>query len=163
MKSNFSQKLFVAVVFLLAFGIGYCHAGTYTAKSNPQHSVQYEEAPGVYLTVGQCKNYSRHNPGTVVSCWSTVFRRFYLNGEIVDNRMDEIAKDQMAGDVFLFLFALVCIVIAFYLYLLPTFTAYNRKHPQRFFILMLNLFLGSTFVGWIAALIWARGEKKEKA
>jgi hypothetical protein len=162
LKSNFNLKLFGAFLFLLAFGIGYCHAETYTSKSNPQHSVQYEEAPGVYLTIGQCKNYSRQNSGTVVSCWSTVFRHFYLNGEIVDNRMDEIAKDQMAGDIFLFLFVLVCIVIAFYLYLLPAFTAYNRKHPQRFFIMLLNLFLGSTFVGWIAALIWARGEKKQK-
>jgi len=158
------MKPFMALVFLLGVGIGNCNAGTYASKENPQHSVQYEEAPGVYLTVGQCKNYSRQNPGTVVSCWSTVFRHFYLNGEIVDNRMDEIAKDQMAGDIFLFVFALICIVLAFYLYLLPTITAYNRKHPQRFFIMMLNLFLGSTFIGWIAALIWARGGgKNEKA
>jgi len=163
LKSNFNLKSFLVVVSLLGMGIGYGYAGTYTSKTNPQHSVQYEEADQVYFTVGQCKNYSRQNyPEKVVSCWSTVFRHFYLNGEIVDNRMDEIAKDQMAGDIFLFIFALICIVLAFYLYLLPTITAYNRKHPQRFFIMMLNLILGSTFVGWIAALIWARGEKKQR-
>ena len=150
-------KSFMALVFLLAVGTGYCNAGTYTSKANPQHSVQYEHAPGIYLTVGQCKNYSRQKPQTVVSCWSMPSRHFYLNGVIVDDRMDKIAKTQMAENAFLFIFVLILIGVAFYLYMLPTFVAYNRQHPQRFFIMMLNLFLGNTLVGWIAALIWARG------
>lgn len=158
------MKPFMALVFLLGVGIGNCNAGTYASKENPQHSVQYEEAPGVYLTVGQCKNYSRQNPGTVVSCWAMLSRHFYLSGEIVDDRMDEIAKTQIAENAILFIFILVLIGIALYVYMIPTFVAYNRKHPQRFFIMMLNLFLGNTLIGWIAALIWARGGgKNEKA
>ncbi|HNX69021.1 MAG TPA: superinfection immunity protein [Candidatus Omnitrophota bacterium] len=145
----------MALVLLLGVGTGYCNAGTYTSKTNPQHSLEYKEA--VYLTDGQCKNYSRQNPGTVFRCWSLPYRHFYLDGEIADDRMDEIAKTEVAWDVFLLIFVLLLIVIGFYVYMLPTFTAYNRQHPQRFWIMMLNLFLGNTLIGWIAALIWARG------
>lgn len=155
-------KPFLALVFLLGIGISHCNAGTYTSKANPQHSVQYEEAPEIYLTAGQCKNYSRQNPGTIVRCWSLVSRHFYLSGEIVDDRMDQIAKDSGLETVFIFVVILPLAVVAFYIYLIPTFTAYNRNHPQRFWIMMLNLFCGETLVGWIAALIWARsgGENK---
>lgn len=41
------------------------------------------------------------------------------------------------------------------LYFLPTIIASGRHLYQRDAILMLNLFLGWTFIGWIAALIWA--------
>jgi hypothetical protein len=158
-------KSFSVLVFLLGVGTSYCSAGTYTPKQNPQHSVQYEEAPEVYLTAGQCKNYSRQNyPDKVVRCRAMLFSHFYLNGEIVDGRMDEIAKIQMVGDALLFIFVLIFIGVAFYVYMIPTFTAYNRNHPQRVFIMMLNLFLGNTLVGWIAALIWARsGGENENA
>lgn len=149
------QKPLLALMLLLGVGTGYCNAGTYTSKTNPQHSVEYKQA--VYLTDGQCKNYSRQNPGTVFRCWSLPYRHFYLDGEIVDDRMDQIAKDSGLEAVFIFIVILILIIAAFYVYMLPTFTAYNRNHPQRFWIMMLNLFCGETLVGWIAALIWARG------
>jgi hypothetical protein len=41
------------------------------------------------------------------------------------------------------------------MYLLPTFIAFSRGHHQRAAILLLNLFLGWTFLGWLAALIWS--------
>lgn len=41
------------------------------------------------------------------------------------------------------------------LYFLPTLIAYARHLYGRGGILLLNLFLGWTFFGWIAALIWA--------
>jgi hypothetical protein len=89
---------------------------------------------------------------------------FYLNGEIVDDRMDEMAKtsDDPLFTVLIVLGILILVGLAFCIYLIPTFVAYNRQHPQRVFIMMLNLFLGNTLVGWIAALIWARsgGESK---
>ncbi len=152
----------MAFVFLLGMATANCDASTYTSKKNPQLSVDYEHAPGVYLTVGQCKNYSRQNPGKVVSCWATLSRHFYLNGEVADDRMEEIAKTQMAENVFVFLLVLALIVLGFYIYMLPTFTAYNRQHPQRFYIMLLNLFLGNTVVGWIATLIWARGGEQDE-
>lgn len=45
------------------------------------------------------------------------------------------------------LFGLVCF--------LPTWVAFGRKHHQRYAIAALNVLLGATGIGWIAALIWA--------
>lgn len=41
------------------------------------------------------------------------------------------------------------------LYLLPTFEAWIRKKSNLQSIAVLNLFLGWTIIGWVAALIWA--------
>lgn len=40
-------------------------------------------------------------------------------------------------------------------YFLPTIIAFARKKDSAFGIFMLNFFLGWTFIGWIASLIWA--------
>ena len=47
--------------------------------------------------------------------------------------------------------------IAFILgiYFLPDWIAQSRGHPNRGSIFILNLFLGWTFLGWVAALVWA--------
>jgi len=41
------------------------------------------------------------------------------------------------------------------LYFLPTIVAFSRKRSNREAILVLNIFLGWTFVGWVVALVWA--------
>ncbi|MGA7859256.1 MAG: superinfection immunity protein [Terracidiphilus sp.] len=41
------------------------------------------------------------------------------------------------------------------LYLLPTIVASARHLYCRTGIVLLNVFLGWTFIGWVAALIWA--------
>ena len=41
------------------------------------------------------------------------------------------------------------------IYFLPDWIAQSRGHPNRGSIFVLNLFLGWTFLGWVAALIWA--------
>ncbi len=41
------------------------------------------------------------------------------------------------------------------LYCLPGLIAYRRGHPERVAIGALNLLLGWTFLGWVAALVWA--------
>lgn len=41
------------------------------------------------------------------------------------------------------------------LYLAPTFIAVGRKHYNGGAIFMLNLFLGWTFIGWVASLVWS--------
>lgn len=56
--------------------------------------------------------------------------------------------------------AVVCaivsgVAIALWLTFLPTFIAYRRGHPNRVPILLVNLFLGWTLVGWVASLVWA--------
>lgn len=50
---------------------------------------------------------------------------------------------------------LIYIALIFIAYFLPCFVAECRRHHQRHAICVLNLFLGWTVLGWIAALIWA--------
>ncbi len=40
-------------------------------------------------------------------------------------------------------------------YFLPSVIAFSRGHQHSAPILLLNLFLGWTLVGWVAALVWA--------
>lgn len=40
-------------------------------------------------------------------------------------------------------------------YMLPTFEAWLREHPNLTSIALLNLFLGWTLLGWVAALVWS--------
>lgn len=40
-------------------------------------------------------------------------------------------------------------------YFLPYEIAASRKHPSKWAIGALNLFLGWSFFGWVAALVWA--------
>jgi len=41
------------------------------------------------------------------------------------------------------------------LYFLPSLVALERKHRQFWPIVILNLFLGWTLIGWVAALVWS--------
>ena len=51
--------------------------------------------------------------------------------------------------------AVTLVVVVLLLYFLPAIIASARKHNQRVAIFWLNLFLGWTFLGWIAAFVWA--------
>jgi hypothetical protein len=50
-------------------------------------------------------------------------------------------------------YALLALFTLFYL--LPYAVAGYRGHPSKGTIAVLNLFAGWTFIGWIAALVWA--------
>ncbi len=54
-----------------------------------------------------------------------------------------------------FLLLAVLFVAGTLLYLLPTIVATKRRHKNQGAILVLNLALGWTFLGWVAALVWA--------
>lgn len=43
----------------------------------------------------------------------------------------------------------------FILYFLPAIVAKDRRHRNFPAILVLNIFLGWTFIGWVIALVWA--------
>ena len=47
------------------------------------------------------------------------------------------------------------LVTAALFYFPPTIVAWLRRHPNRVSIFLLNLFLGWTGIGWLAALIWS--------
>lgn len=54
--------------------------------------------------------------------------------------------------------ALIQISMSFlilFLYFVPSFVAFLRNHHNRWAILLLNVFLGFTMIGWVIALIWS--------
>ena len=51
--------------------------------------------------------------------------------------------------------ALIGLAIFFGIYFAPALVAGHLKHRQFTGILLLNMLLGWTFIGWVAALIWA--------
>lgn len=46
-------------------------------------------------------------------------------------------------------------LLFFMAYPAPTIIAMARGHERRVAVFLINLFLGWTIVGWIAALVWA--------
>lgn len=59
------------------------------------------------------------------------------------------------GNALLIIFA----VSSFSLYFLPSYEAWVNHHPKINAIFVLNLFLGWTFLGWIASAVWALTHK----
>lgn len=57
--------------------------------------------------------------------------------------------------LFALLFVLLLLVLGFGFYFLPAVLAFYRGHHNRVAILVLNLLLGWTFLGWVGALIWS--------
>lgn len=47
----------------------------------------------------------------------------------------------------------ILLILGIALYLLPTIIAWNKKHAGG--VVVLNIFLGWTIIGWIVALVWA--------
>lgn len=54
-----------------------------------------------------------------------------------------------------FALLVVFVITAISLYLLPAFIAWRRRHLDVLAIFALNLLLGWTALGWIAALVWS--------
>jgi hypothetical protein len=50
----------------------------------------------------------------------------------------------------------ILLAVLLMLYLAPMAGAHDRAHPNALRISLLNVFLGWTVVGWVAALVWAR-------
>jgi hypothetical protein len=40
-------------------------------------------------------------------------------------------------------------------YFIPTLVALMRRHSNAAPVVLLNLFLGWTFIGWVVALVWS--------
>ncbi len=51
--------------------------------------------------------------------------------------------------------AILMILIFLVIYFLPTIVAMNRKHQSTVGIVLLNILLGWTFLGWVIAFVWA--------
>ena len=61
-------------------------------------------------------------------------------------------NDDNGGELVGLFILLALILLA---YGLPTIIAFLRGHPNRWIILLVNVFFGGTGVGWLGALIWA--------
>ena len=53
------------------------------------------------------------------------------------------------------LWGLFGLVLVIGIYFLPGIVAHIRDHHQENAIVLLNLFLGWTLLGWVVALVWA--------
>ena len=49
----------------------------------------------------------------------------------------------------------ILLVILIAAYFIPTIVAYSRGHRNASAITVLNLLLGWTLIGWVAALVWS--------
>ena len=56
------------------------------------------------------------------------------------------------------LFAILVALLSLF-YFLPFAIAFNRKRANTGAIFALNLFLGWSLIGWVAALVWALKEE----
>ncbi len=54
------------------------------------------------------------------------------------------------------------IALLFVPYWAPTIIAFIRKHPSKTAVLALNFFFGWTFIGWVAALVWALSDNSAR-
>lgn len=51
--------------------------------------------------------------------------------------------------------ALLLFFICAFVYFIPSIHGKNRRHPNLQSIVLLNIFLGWTLVGWVVALVWS--------
>lgn len=52
-------------------------------------------------------------------------------------------------------FGVIFLIVVVVLYFVPTINAFNRHHNSAGAILVLNLLLGWTLLGWVLALVWS--------
>ena len=57
--------------------------------------------------------------------------------------------------VWTYVLATIFALAALFVYMIPTLIAFRNKHPKRVEILLVNLFLGVTVLGYVGAMLWA--------
>ncbi|WP_078593752.1 superinfection immunity protein [Evansella clarkii] len=60
------------------------------------------------------------------------------------------------------LFLIILFIIGIGVYFAPSIVAYVRKKDNLAAILVLNIFLGWSLIGWVVALVWALTVKNEQ-
>lgn len=74
-----------------------------------------------------------------------LFAYSFAMGRVPSNELNGFGK-LIASSFFL---------VAPALYLLPTFEAWKREHPNLTAISLVNIFLGWSLLGWVVAAVWA--------
>jgi T4 superinfection immunity protein len=62
-------------------------------------------------------------------------------------------------DILIVVFVLIAAIL---LYFLPSLIANRRGHRNTGAIVVLNLFLGWTFLGWVLTLVWALTDNTDR-
>ena len=57
--------------------------------------------------------------------------------------------------IWTYVLAGIFLLAALFVYMIPTVIAFRNGHPKRVAILFVNLLLGATVLGYIAAMLWA--------
>jgi hypothetical protein len=92
--------------------------------------------------------------------WSCTLR---LHGQCLDRQLPESDRC-MAVDLrsnidnlgpMALLLGLLILIAGITFYFLPSIVAHHRGHRNFTPILLLNIFVGWTFIGWVVALVWA--------
>ena len=65
-----------------------------------------------------------------------------------------MSTDFLYFAIFIF-FVLSWLFIALAVYFIPVVIAYVRRHKNILAITLMNIFVGWTFIGWLAALLWS--------
>jgi heme/copper-type cytochrome/quinol oxidase subunit 2 len=74
-------------------------------------------------------------------------------GRVIEAMMEEIILPVLIA--FLVISALV--------YIIPALIALLKRRPKRITIMLINILLGWTVIGWIVAFIWSlKGSKKKR-
>lgn len=64
--------------------------------------------------------------------------------------------------LFIIFFVISWIFLTLAVYFIPVIIAVARRHKNISYIAILNTFLGWTFFGWLASLLWACNSDVEK-
>ena len=57
---------------------------------------------------------------------------------------------------------MVLLLVLYVVYFVPTIVALARNCAKKAGIIVLNVFLGWTLIGWVLALVWAVSDSEEK-
>ena len=57
--------------------------------------------------------------------------------------------------VWTYVLAAIFALAALFVYMIPTVIAFRNKHPKKGSILLVNLLLGVTVLGYVGAMLWA--------
>jgi uncharacterized membrane protein len=72
------------------------------------------------------------------------------------------SKDDSSGAIWLVTFLGILWLIGILLYFVPSVIAFKRKHKNFIPILLVNIFFGWTFIGWVIALVWSFSHQNKK-
>jgi type VI protein secretion system component VasK len=56
---------------------------------------------------------------------------------------------------------LIVLAVLFFFYFFPSMIAHQRRAQRETWIILVNLFLGWTVIGWFCCLVWALSDDRE--